>query len=132
MRATKSTSRLEVAFRKLLWRRGLRYRLESALPGRPDMTFPAPRVVVFVHGCYWHRCPKCNLPMPKANRVFWTDKLRRNVERDVESAVALQQQGWTVVTVWECEIRTDPDAMVARVVDELHARGGSGRHVSGV
>jgi len=70
----------ERILRKSLWECGLRgYRLHSkAVPGRPDISFGRPKVAIFVHGCFWHRCPKCSLPLPKSNREFWIKKFRRN------------------------------------------------------
>jgi DNA mismatch endonuclease (patch repair protein) len=70
------------------------------------------------------------LPMPKANGAFWAEKLRRNVERDAESASALREQGWMVLTVWECQIRTDRASTVSRVADEVRKRGVRGRDIS--
>lgn len=106
MQANRSTSRREIAFRKALWAAGARgYRLHANLPGRPDLAFPALRIVVFVHGCFWHRCPTCDLPMPRANADFWRDKLESNRLRDRRSEQSLSDSGWRVVIVWEHEIR---------------------------
>ena len=106
MRATKATSRLEVMFRGLLWSRGLRYRLRSSLPGRPDLTFPGPRIAVFIHGCFWHRHVGCRYAYEPKSRVdFWQTKFASNVARDLRVNHDLDQRGWHVVTVWECETR---------------------------
>src|SRR5688572_12165989 len=83
MRATRSVSELERRFRKELWRLGVRgYRLHPRLAGRPDLVFGPLRLAVFVNGCFWHRCPECDLPWPRNNAAFWREKLSRNVERD--------------------------------------------------
>jgi DNA mismatch endonuclease (patch repair protein) len=109
MRANRAVSAREVAFRRALWEAGARgYRLHPRLPGRPDIAFPALRVVIFVNGCFWHRCRVCNLPEPRANAAFWRAKLEANERRDAASVAALESQGWTVITVWEHEIRPDP------------------------
>jgi DNA mismatch endonuclease (patch repair protein) len=117
MRANRSTSNLERRFRKELWRRGLRYRLASKLPGRPDLVFASRRLVVFVNGCFWHSCPTCRPPMPRANGAFWKAKLLANRNRDAHVAVELREIGWDVVTVWECRIRADMNDVADSVVD---------------
>ncbi len=94
----------EVAIRRELHRRGLRYRVERiVLPRRKaDIVFGPAKVAVFVHGCFWHSCPQHGT-MPKANADWWAAKLARNVERDRETREALQAQGWQVMEVWEHE-----------------------------
>lgn len=79
--------------------------------GRPDIAFPGRKIAVFVNGCYWHRCPSCRPPMPKQNSDFWAAKFVANEERDARNAADLRSAGWTVVTIWECEIRRDPEAV---------------------
>ena len=119
MRATRSVSRLEQRFRRDLSAEGVRgYRVTmSALPGRPDLAFPGQRLAVFVHGCFWHSCPSCDLPRPRANAAFWAEKLRSNVERDARVRDALGDRGWQVLVVWEHEVRDDPDGAVCRLID---------------
>src|SRR4051794_33740524 len=73
----------ELMLRKALWAAGLRYRLHTRLPGRPDLTFSGSRVVVFVDGCFWHSCPK-HRTTPKTNAAFWNAKIGRNTARDRE------------------------------------------------
>ena len=96
----------EVVLRRALHARGLRYRLHvKRLPGTPDLCFPKWQAVLLVHGCFWHRhegCPKAT--MPQSNVTFWSEKFRRNVERDRNSIDALVRQGWRVGTVWQCWI----------------------------
>jgi DNA mismatch endonuclease (patch repair protein) len=77
--------------------------------------FPVERIAVLVHGCFWHGCPVCNLPQPKANAEFWAAKLDGNVERDQKVEQQLREQGWEVVVVWEHALRADIDV----VADEL-------------
>lgn len=120
MRANRSTSRTEVRFRQALWAAGARgYRCNLKLPGRPDLAFPAIRLAVFVHGCFWHGCLACRLPRPKANAEFWQQKLDRNKERDNAVEVALASAGWKVLTVWEHELRKDVDAAAHRVARQI-------------
>jgi DNA mismatch endonuclease (patch repair protein) len=71
---------------------------------RPDIAFGPAQVAVFVHGCYWHRCPVCRYPLPRSNVEFWRSKFRANQARDQRSARELRRLGWRVITVWAHEI----------------------------
>ncbi|HXS54014.1 MAG TPA: very short patch repair endonuclease [Usitatibacter sp.] len=104
----------EVQLRKALWRRGLRYRLRSKLMGRPDLVFPRHKVVIFVDGCFWHRCPK-HFVRPRTNAARWERKLESNVSRDQRVSSALKIIGWRVIRVWEHEIRDDSERTAARL-----------------
>ena len=74
---------------------------------RPDITYPGRKLAIFVHGCFWHRCPRCALGLPKSNTDYWSEKFERNVERDREKEAALLDRGWEVRTIWECDIARD-------------------------
>ncbi|WP_255251850.1 very short patch repair endonuclease [Nitrosomonas ureae] len=74
----------ELLLRKALWRRGLRYRLNSALPGKPDIVLARYKIAIFVDGCFWHSCP-VHGSLPETNMPFWKNKIARNIERDNES-----------------------------------------------
>jgi len=96
----------ELVLRSILRESGCSgYRLQWNVPGRPDIAYPGRRIAIFVNGCYWHRCPSCNLPLPKNNVVFWEEKFKRNVERDAKKIYTLESEGWTVITIWECDIK---------------------------
>jgi len=99
----------EIRVRRALHAAGLRFRLHAKdLPGKPDIVFRSRRVAVFVHGCFWHRHddPACKLArLPKSRLEFWETKLETNRARDVRDRAALEAAGWTVETVWECELR---------------------------
>lgn len=97
----------ELALRRALHACGLRYRLHSAkLPGRPDIVLPRHRVVVFVHGCFWHRHEGCRFASDPATRQdFWQAKFAANVARDQRNRAELEAASWRVATVWECSIR---------------------------
>ena len=82
---------------------------------RPDISFPGRKVALFVHGCFWHRCPKCNLSLPKSNTEYWRRKFSRNLERDSRKESALIKLGWLVHTIWECSIQNG----VAEVLEAL-------------
>lgn len=87
------------------WRRHL------DLPGKPDFTFRAQKICIFVHGCFWHGCPRC-YRQPQTNSAFWIDKVSRNRARDRRVARALRANGYRVLTVWECELRGPRAAVV--------------------
>ncbi len=107
------------------------YRLDwRAAPGRPDIAYPGRMIAVFVHGCFWHRCPRCNPPNPRSHSEFWARKFQLNVERDARTRAALEAAGWLVLVTWECDIRQRlPDA-VARVREALAQRPGRRRSVN--
>lgn len=111
----------ELLVRRLLREAGFPgYRLHwSRAPGRPDIAYPGRMVAVFVNGCYWHRCPECNPPTPNAHAEFWRAKFIANEERDARANAALEAAGWTVITIWECRLRDDPAAAVARLIAVL-------------
>ena len=95
----------ERAVRSALHRLGFRFRLHvRGLPGSPDIVLPKHRTVVFVHGCFWHRHPRCrHAATPKSRVAFWREKFAGNVRRDQRNFAALRRLGWRVVTVWECQ-----------------------------
>ena len=97
----------EMQVRRMLHGLGYRYRLHRRdLPGRPDLTFPSRKKVVFVNGCFWHQhsgCPRATIPA--TNREFWIAKLERNRLRDERNQTLLSLDGWKVMTVWECQLR---------------------------
>ena len=117
----------ELVVRRLAHGLGYRFRLhKKTLPGKPDLVFPRLRVAIFVHGCFWHRhrgCPKAT--MPKSRVEYWAEKFERNVERDARVVRALEEAGWTVHTIWECETK-DRDALRHRLSDLLSAATGRG------
>jgi DNA mismatch endonuclease (patch repair protein) len=101
----------ELRVRRLVSAMGYRYRLQyKKVPGRPDLAFPGRRKVIFVHGCFWHRHPdpSCQLArLPKSRLDFWGPKLQGNRERDLRKQRELQSLGWSVLTLWECQLRDE-------------------------
>ncbi len=97
----------ELVVRRGLHAAGFRFRLHRAdLPGRPDVVLPKHRVVIFVHGCFWHGHEGCaNFRMPMTNSEFWQEKIGRNVERDRTVIKALRNRRWRILVVWECQTR---------------------------
>ncbi len=99
----------ELLLRRLLWKSGLRgYRKNvKGLPGKPDICFTKTKLSIFINGCFWHRCPHCNLPLPKSNQQFWKDKFEANVNRDLNKQNMLKELGWQTLTIWECELKNN-------------------------
>ena len=79
---------------------------------RPDITYPGRKLAIFVHGCFWHRCPRCALGLPKSNVDYWSEKFERNVERDRIKEAALLDRGWWVHTIWECDLDCGAEAVI--------------------
>ena len=83
---------------------------------RPDITYPGRKLAIFVHGCFWHRCPKCDLGLPKSNVDYWSQKFEKNIERDRKKEGSLRENGWSVHTIWECDL----DDGASRLVEILN------------
>ena len=122
MQANKAKdTRPELTLRRMLHARGYRYRLHcKTLPGKPDIVFPARRAVVEVRGCFWHGhgCHPLG-QMPKTRPEYWVPKITATKARDHQNTVALINLCWNVIEVWECEIRADPDKVLARLAHFL-------------
>ena len=99
----------EIAVRRIAHRMGLRFRLHRKdLPGCPDIVLPRHRLVVFVHGCFWHRHSGCRIShIPKSRTEYWIQKFEKNVERDRRNEEALKVLGWRVLVIWECEVKDE-------------------------
>jgi DNA mismatch endonuclease (patch repair protein) len=97
----------EMTVRRLVNSLGHRYRLHLGnLPGRPDLAFICKRKVIFVHGCFWHRHHNCKrASTPKTRADFWELKFRENVARDRRARRELRKLGWSVMTVWQCDLK---------------------------
>ena len=110
----------EMIVRKIAHGLGFRFRLHRRdLPGSPDLMFPRYRAVIMVHGCFWHRHPGCKYASSPKTRVrFWEDKFEGNVVRDRRNEGALDELGWRVMVIWECETR-DREAVAERIVGFL-------------
>ena len=106
----KKNSRPELAVRRALTRLGYRYRLHARdLPGNPDIVFRGRRKLIFVHGCFWHQHQNVHCPLrshPKSNIDYWGPKLRRNGERDEKNRRILRNLGWSVLIIWECQLKS--------------------------
>lgn len=104
----------ELLLRKKLWEASFRgHRINyKKISGKPDIAFPSKKIAIFIHGCYWHRCPHCNLSLPKTNIDFWKTKFEKNTIRDKIKTKDLIDEGWLVFTFWECQVKTDLDRII--------------------
>jgi DNA mismatch endonuclease (patch repair protein) len=109
----------ELLLRRALHAAGMRFRLHRKLANRctPDIVLPSRHIAVFVDGCWWHSCPVHgrNKPFSGPNAALWEAKMIRNRERDAHATRAAEGLGWTVVRIWECEVKADPNAAARRV-----------------
>ena len=96
----------ELIVRRMIHAQGYRYRLHvPALPGNPDLVFPARKKVIFVHGCFWHRHTNCAMArIPKSRNGFWLPKLNGNRDRDLRNRRKLRALGYKILTLWECRL----------------------------
>ena len=103
---SKDTS-IEMTIRRLVHGMGYRYRLHAKdLPGSPDLVFRGRRKIILVHGCFWHRHRKCPLSSTPKTRVdFWKEKFEKNMVRDRRNLRELKKLGWSILVVWQCEIK---------------------------
>lgn len=108
-RIRSTNSKPEDIVRKYLFSKGLRYRKNvKTLPGKPDVVLKKYKTVIFVNGCFWHGHQGCKyFVMPKSNTEYWNKKITGNVERDKNVIVRLEELGWNVITVWECQLKKD-------------------------
>lgn len=111
----------EMTVRRYLHARGFRYRLHArGLPGSPDLVLPRYRVAIFVHGCFWHRHTDCRYATtPGSNIEQWARKFTSNMERDARKLAALEDAGWRVIVVWECELRRAAEERLERLSTEI-------------
>ena len=101
----------ELMLRSMLHRHGYRFTVNGpknhTLPGKPDIVLPKHRTVIFVHGCFWHGHEHCpHFRMPKSRRAWWKRKIEGNRARDLRNETAVREQGWHVVTIWECALKS--------------------------
>lgn len=97
----------ELIVRSMLHSMGYRFRLHrSDLPGKPDITLPKHKKIIYVHGCFWHGHKDCKrAKQPTTNKYFWQEKLAKNIERDILNMADIKKLGWDVLIVWTCEVK---------------------------
>lgn len=120
-RIRSTNSKPEEIVRKYLFSKGFRYRKNvKKLPGCPDIVLPKYKTVIFVNGCFWHKhdCPR--FVWPSSNQDYWIPKIQRNIERDRLNAAELQEKGWHIITVWECELKKkNRELRLERLLSEI-------------
>jgi DNA mismatch endonuclease (patch repair protein) len=121
MAAIKSkNTKPEMLVRKFLYAQGFRYRLHGrigspslqgragvGLPGKPDIVLPKYKTVIFIHGCFWHGHKGCKyFVVPKTRTEWWLKKINSNIANDAKAAKALKKDGWKIIILWTCELKT--------------------------
>lgn len=108
---------IEIQVRKALFHQGFRFRKnDKRLPGKPDIVLPKYRTVIFIHGCFWHRHAGCKYATtPSSNIEYWKNKFEKNVLNDERHQKDLENLGWNVITIWECEIKHNFSELMDRV-----------------
>ena len=118
---SKDTS-IELLVRRKLFSMGYRYRVNyKALPGKPDIVFTKKKVAIFIHGCYWHGhdCGSRYAHSSQSNKMYWGTKIERTKQRDEKHIQTLEADGWTVIVLWEWQIRQSFDQTVEFIVNTL-------------
>jgi DNA mismatch endonuclease, patch repair protein len=113
----------ELTVRKRLFAEGFRYRLhDKRLPGSPDIILPGYKTVIFVHGCFWHGHVGCKASaLPQTRTEWWQQKIQANKTRDARDEALLKQEGWTVLVLYECELKAKArEATLANLISVLH------------
>lgn len=114
-------TKIELIVRRWLYSFGYRYKLhDKRYPGTPDIVLPKYRTAIFIHGCFWHCHKNCKyFRMPKTRTDFWARKLQGNVIRDYEKTRQLEQSGWNVIIIWECELEKDAGDRLIKLLGEI-------------
>lgn len=118
---SKDTS-IELMVRRKLFSMGYRYRVNyKALPGKPDIVFTKKQVAIFIHGRYWHGhdCGSRYAHSSQSNKMYWGTKIERTKQRDEKHIQALEADGWTVIVLWECQIRQSFDQVINLIIETL-------------
>ena len=116
-RIRSSNTKPESLVRKYLFSKGFRYRKNvRALPGCPDIVLPKYKTIIFVNGCFWHmhNCPR--FVWPASNEEYWRPKILKNYERDRRNIATLQNEGWKVIVIWECELKK---SVIEKTLEDL-------------
>ena len=116
-------TKIEIQVRSYLFLKGYRFRKnDKRYPGKPDVVLPKYKTVIFVNGCFWHQHPGCkHSKLPETNNEYWKEKLQKNVVNDQMHTKQLQDMGWRVIVLWECELKKDFDNQMKKVISALQA-----------
>lgn len=114
-------TKIEIKVRQYLFSKGFRFRKnDKRYPGKPDVVLPKYKTVIFVNGCFWHQHPGCiQSRLPKSNTEYWKAKMEKNVANDSLHYDQLQEMGWTVKVLWECQLKKNFEGMMDGVISEL-------------
>lgn len=121
-------SKIEITFRKALWRHGLRYLKNSTKYfGKPDIVLPKHTTVIFIDSCFWHGCSE-HFRMPKTRTKFWREKIERNKRRDIEVTCHYQKLAWQVIRIWEHDLaKNNMQIVVEKVKVDITSHSGDSR-----
>lgn len=112
-------TRPELTIRKILWSRGIRYRIhDNRVFGKPDISFSKQRLAIFIDGCFWHACKKC-YNEPRTNTIFWRKKITQNQKRRKIVKNTLKKTGWAVLEFWEHEIKNNPKRVTNSIESKI-------------
>ena len=113
----------EIAVRSIVHRMGYRFRKNNPkLPGKPDIVLKKHKKIIFIHGCFWHGHKDCKRSSrPTTNVDFWNNKINANIMRDQKNQNILQEQGWSVLVIWQCELR-DTDILIEKIKRFLESK----------
>lgn len=112
-------SKIEVEFRKKLWKAGFRYRKNSTKYfGKPDIVLPKYKTVIFIDSCFWHGCKK-HSSIPETRKKFWETKIERNRERDQEVSKYYKKQGWNIFRIWEHNLKNDSEKVLNIILEKI-------------
>lgn len=116
-------TKIKIQVRSYLFLKGYRFRKnDKRYPGKPDVVLPKYKTVIFVNGCFWHQHPGCkHSKLPETNNEYWKEKLQKNVVNDQMHTKQLQDMGWRVIVLWECELKKDFDNQMKKVISALQA-----------
>lgn len=118
---SKDTS-IELMVRRYLFSQGYRYRVNyKKLPGKPDIVFTKKKIVIFIHGCFWHghNCGSRYAHTSQSNQDYWMSKIQRTKERDKEHEIFLIENGWKVIVLWECQIKEHFETIMENLTNNL-------------
>ncbi len=108
----------EIQLRKEIWKRGIRYRINYPIFGKPDLAFPNRKLAVFVDGCFWHKCP-IHQRLPNTNKSYWQAKIEKNWTRDRVQEKKLKKKGWKILRFWEHDIKSNTNKCTEKIIKEL-------------
>ena len=115
-------TKIEINFRKELWRRGYRFRKHyNKLIGKPDIAMVKNKIAIFIDSCFWHGCPH-HCRMPHSNRAYWNTKIKRNKRRDREVVKWYKKNHWNIFRFWEHEINNDMSECVQKIKNSLRLK----------